>query len=221
MPDQRPDNHVSPLSVPLVKNPTTNSAPIAGLNDDKKTDDKKIEKSGTKATAQKTEVPSKTVSGKTPFPFAQILVTAFLLPFFYNTGTESYLFAVSYIEDYYGLKLTSQSRASALTGTRDAGKKPADSDAKKILVITNQTGTFSFKFEKQKLLELAGIDIDDPINGTETINKIKSPEILITAIDSFSNIILNGRGKDVSDFHLKNSIEGKKLATKRLRKLSR
>lgn len=180
------------------------------------------------------QVEKRTVSGKRPFLyFGLILLAVFLSPFLFYGGTDLYHLSRGYLFEYFGVmptlsdKYFSQTLASqnreiikelgVLVRTQ---KEIVKSGIQKVVVINNEPGgTFSFKFEKKKLFELSGIDIDDPIKGTKKIGKIKSVDVLIAIMDSFNRILWNGAQYGVSNFHIKNVIEGKRQALKKLQEL--
>ncbi len=79
---------------------------------------------------------------------------------------------------------------------------------------------FDLNYEKQKVLELAGIDLDDPVTNSKPFNSIKSRDVLKELIRSFDLIIAAARDHDeVSDFLKSNAMTAKKYATRRLKKV--
>lgn len=97
--------------------------------------------------------------------------------------------------------------------------KPVSKVSNKIIVIHDEPGIFSLEAEKKKIYEIGEIDFDDPIAGTKALKDIKSTELLLMLVDSFNRILLNADSHPVSDFHIKNAIEGKRQAMARLREL--
>jgi len=90
----------------------------------------------------------------------------------------------------------------------------------KVVIINSEApGSFSFKMEKKKLLEVSGIDMDDPMAGTETISNINSAEVLMAMIDSFNRILSKGGEDGVTKFYVKNALAGKTQALKRLKEI--
>ncbi len=170
-----------------------------------------------------------------------ILVVLFLFPFFFNLGSELYLLARTAIMAQMG----SRSSAPAQEGSAlksSSAIQPLKSDSDKIidslaLVIANQeklmgdgaqrvliihpdyAGTFSYDAEKQKIEQLAGIDLDTPLAGTDKMGKIRSAEILSLVIESLDRVLLNAAQYDLSEFHVKNALEAKKQALKRLQEI--
>ncbi len=97
--------------------------------------------------------------------------------------------------------------------------KPVNTVSNKVIVIHDEPGIFSLKAEKKKIYEIGGVDFDDPIAGTKALKDIKSAELLIALVGSFNRILLNADNHPISDFHIKNAIEGKRQAMARLREL--
>ncbi len=76
---------------------------------------------------------------------------------------------------------------------------------------------FDLAYEKQKILELSGVDLDDPVTGSQIFSKIKSWDALKEVIRSLDDIIAAARDHDeVTDFLKANALKAKKYATKRL-----
>ncbi len=93
-------------------------------------------------------------------------------------------------------------------------------EIQKVVVISNEApGRFSFKMEKKKLLEISGIDLDDPIAGTEITSNINSAEVLMAMIDSFNRILSKGGEDGVTGFYVKNALAGKTQTLKRLKEI--
>lgn len=163
----------------------------------------------------------------------KLLLAMFLFPFFFNLGSELYLLArTAAMAQMGGLQ------AAPEPATKPSGKSDFDKVIDSLaLVIANQekllrdtgqrvviihpeyTGTFSYDDEKGKVKELAGIDLDDPVTGSDKIGKIKSAELLSAIIRSFDRILLNAAQNNLSEFRVKNTLEAKKQALKRLQEL--
>jgi len=103
-----------------------------------------------------------------------------------------------------------------------AGNKSIETNLEKLVkgfsapkvVVINQGSVdgFTVKNEKQRILELGGIDIDDPIVHKNAFSKIKSKKIMDALIQSFNRILENQNEPGVSDFLVKNAKKGKTLA---------
>lgn len=79
---------------------------------------------------------------------------------------------------------------------------------------------FDLAYEKRKVLELAGVDLDDPVTGPEPFENIKSREALKEVIRALDAIIAASRDhEEVSDFLKNNALEAKKHVQERLRKV--
>ncbi len=164
----------------------------------------------------------------------KLLLAMFLFPFFFNLGSELYLLARTAVMAQMGGLHAASGSAAQQTPGKSESDKVIDSLA---LVIANQekllretgqrvviihpdyTGAFSYDDEKAKVKELAGIDLDDPITGSDKIGKIKSSEMLSAIIRSFDRILLNAAQNNLSEFRVKNTLEAKKQALKRLQEL--
>jgi len=93
------------------------------------------------------------------------------------------------------------------------GKLVKDFSAPKVVVINQgSVGGFTIQNEKQRILELGGIDIDDPIVHKNAFSKIKSKKIMDALIQSFNRILEYQNEPGVSDFLVKNAKKGKTLA---------
>jgi len=93
-------------------------------------------------------------------------------------------------------------------------------EIQKVVIINNEApGSFSFKMEKKKLLEISGIDLDDPIADTDIISNINSADVLMAMIDSFNRILSKGGEDGVTGFYVKNTLAGKTQALKRLKEI--
>ncbi len=162
-----------------------------------------------------------------------LLLAMFLFPFFFNLGSELYLLARTALMAQMG-SLPAVPAQSSQSLVKNDNDKVIDSLA---LVISNQekimrdagqrvviihpdyAGVFSYDDEKGRVKELAGIDIDDPVTGSDKLGKIKSAEILSAIIGSFDRILLNAAQNNISEFRVKNTLEAKKQALKRLQEL--
>jgi hypothetical protein len=99
-------------------------------------------------------------------------------------------------------------------------QKQMEQGGQKVVIFRPEyPGAYSFEAEKTKIYELGGMDIDDPVTGMGKMSKINSAEVLMAMIESFDRITLNAAQYNTSEFHVKNAIESKKLAFKRLQEL--
>lgn len=99
-------------------------------------------------------------------------------------------------------------------------ESPKGKASKIIVVKVPSREKFDLNYEKQKIYELAGVDMDDPITSAKLFNVIKSRDVLKELIRSFNLIIAASRDHDeISDFLKSNSMTGKKYATRRLKKV--
>ncbi|VAX20944.1 hypothetical protein MNBD_NITROSPINAE04-318 [hydrothermal vent metagenome] len=100
------------------------------------------------------------------------------------------------------------------------GKKTRAKEPRIIVIKVPSREKFDLNYEKQKIYELAGLDMDDPITSAKLFNAIKSRDVLKELIRSFNLIIAASRDHDeVSDFLKSNAMTGKKYATRRLKKV--
>jgi hypothetical protein len=89
-----------------------------------------------------------------------------------------------------------------------------------IVVKVPSREKFDLAYEKQKVIELSGVDLDDPITSSKLFDRIKSRDVVKELIRSFNAIIAAARDHDeVSDFMKKNALTAKKHAARRLKKL--
>ncbi len=86
------------------------------------------------------------------------------------------------------------------------------SDPKVVVINPGSVDGFTIKDEKQRILKLGGIDIDDPIVHKNAFSKIKSKKIMDALIRSFNRILEYQNEPGVSDFMVKNARKGKTLA---------
>ncbi len=100
------------------------------------------------------------------------------------------------------------------------GKKTKTKEPRIIVIKVPSREKFDLNYEKQKIYELAGVDMDDPVTSAKPFNAIKSRDVLKELIRSFNLIIAASRDHDeVSDFLKSNAMTGKKYATRRLKKI--
>jgi len=140
-------------------------------------------------------------SSKQSFPFWHILFVIFLSPFIFNIGSDLYDFAKINIMEITNDKKT----AEGLSGD----------------IEESAPKTFSIKYEKKRLLEIAGIDIDDPIKNTMKIRNIGSARTLNSLLLSFNRILTNAKEYKVSDFHVQSAKKGKRQAEERMKELNK
>lgn len=166
-----------------------------------------------------------------------ILLLLFIAPLFLRAGSDMYDILKSklpYYLEFYGFDFLSapdgglpdnadidEQIATNLNRLLELQENLLKTSSQKVVIIyPERPGTFSLKREKKRLYELSGLDIDDPVKGSGIIGKIRSPELLIAMVESFDRIIDNaGKKKKASSFHVKNAIEGKKMALKKIRQL--
>jgi len=118
------------------------------------------------------------------------------------------------------LKLANKKPQIVKVENRRKGKKTKASDTKIIVIKVPSREKFDLNYEKQKIYELAGVDMDDPITNAKPFNAIKSRDVLKELIRSFNLIIAASRDHDeVGDFLKNNAMTGKKHATRRLKKV--
>lgn len=163
--------------------------------------------------------------------FWMLLLAMFLFPFFFNLGSELYLLArTALMAQMGGLPSGAAISPKPSPGKSDTDKMIdslalvianqekllRDSGQKVVIIHPDYAGVSSYDDEKSKVKELAGIDLDDPVTGSDKFGKIKSAEILSAVIHSFDRILLNASQNNISEFRLKNTLEAKKQALKRL-----
>lgn len=158
-----------------------------------------------------------------------IFAALFLFPFFYHLGSELYLLARTAIMAKYGppasvapvvvAKGTVDELNKTMAAILDGQQKLIQEGQKVIIIHSDYAGAFSYEHEKRKILELCGFDIDDPVNLADRFSKIKSTELLGTVMESLDRIVLNAAQNGVAEQHLKNTIEVKKMALKRIQEL--
>jgi len=260
--DEKKSKDIHPLSMPLVKNISTDTTTTGGKQSNIIDGDAKPpkQKSAAKEILNDTESPKtaqqkdfvkyilrkvelkvdEAIKAQEPppkpkFPFILILVTIAIAPFLYNGGTDLYLMGKKQLQQNIKILLPAQmvpvSTEKAPTASKDtllkilnkiatAQEKLSKDGIQKVVVLSpSEDYTFNYSFEKKKILEISGIDIDDPVIGSKAISKIKSSQVLIELIDTFNKIIMSGPQYNVSSFRIKNIIEAKKQALKKLKKL--
>ncbi|HEB71416.1 MAG TPA: hypothetical protein ENI77_02200 [Nitrospirae bacterium] len=118
------------------------------------------------------------------------------------------------------LKLANRKPQIVKVESRKQGKKKKVSNPKIIVIKVPSREKFDLNYEKQKVYELAGVDLDDPVTSAKPFNAIKSRDVLKELIRSFNLIIAASRDHDeVSDFLKSNAMTGKGYATLRLKKI--
>ncbi len=91
---------------------------------------------------------------------------------------------------------------------------------KVIVVKVPSRDRFDLSYEKQKVLQLSGVDLDDPVTGAGQFGKIQSRDALKETIRSLDAIIAASRDhQEVSDFIKTNALAAKKFASQRLKSL--
>ncbi|MBI5179608.1 MAG: hypothetical protein HZA04_10175 [Nitrospinae bacterium] len=166
----------------------------------------------------------------------QVFLAILAFPILFHGGTELYMFARVALVSYLGMGGVSSQQSSAQVPGMTMNKedkileslatiiqnqqKILEEGGQKVIVIRPEyPGSYSYDTEKNRIFQLSGIDMDDPISGTEQFKKIQSVEVLTALIESFDRIALNAAQVGSSDFHVKNAIEGKRQALKRLQEL--
>lgn len=103
-----------------------------------------------------------------------------------------------------------------------ANKKPDTIKVmpQKIVVVKVPTSEqFNLAYEKGKVLELAGIDLDDPVSGPAQFANVRSKAALREVIRSLDAIIKASKyDKKISSFLKGNALKAKKYAKQRLSK---
>lgn len=96
-----------------------------------------------------------------------------------------------------------------------------EQSASKIVVVkVPSREKFDLDYEIQKIMDLSGIDLDDPINSSSSFDKIKSRDVMKELIRSLDAII--GASVDhpeVGEFLKSNALTAKKYARARLGKM--
>ncbi|VAX17522.1 hypothetical protein MNBD_NITROSPINAE02-391 [hydrothermal vent metagenome] len=105
-----------------------------------------------------------------------------------------------------------------------AKKKPArikvpPAKVEVIVVKVPTRESFSLEYEKKKLLDLAGVDLDDPVVES-SFDTVVSKQVLKEIIRSLDSIIKASRNNSaISSFQKSNALKAKKYAKKRLSKI--
>lgn len=220
MADKKPDSK-SPLSIPLDKGegvPPRQTPPRTGA-----------EPSYGYKTFERPPQPE-TGGG---LRFWMVMVAMFLFPFFFHAGTDLYKLARAALSSKVDSMKEQTDKPEAdsgrqaelkelekLTAILEHQTKILGEGAGKVVIIhPSYPSAFSFDSEKAKIYELVGINLDDPPAVANKIEKVKSVELLYSLMESLDRVVLNAAQNNVSDFHVKNAIEWKKRALKRLQEL--
>lgn len=191
------ERELNPLAVPLQKNQEPSASKSKGQSSQDTLTrinlqiDKRID----------AKLASLSNDGKRSFPFWHTLFVIFLSPFLFYIGSDIYHFAKANILEI------------ALDKNIVSGLPEKTGDS------TPQT--FSIKHEKKILLEIAGIDIDDPIKNTMKIRNIGSIKTLNELMVSFDRILSNAKEHKISNFHIESAKKGKRQAEQRLKELNK
>lgn len=91
----------------------------------------------------------------------------------------------------------------------------------KALVVKVPTAEpFDLGYEKIKILQLCGLDLDDPITGPGKLAEMENVEVVREVIHSFDIILASSReNRDVSPFIRGNVLKGRKYAIEQLKKI--
>lgn len=238
---------LSPLAIPLEKEPRPPEESAAGEGQAQQPAGKRISQKEflDKIFARIDEKVENSFKKRPAFPGSvTILLILLVSPFIINAGNDLYgvikakvtvpaaeikpvadkkddLRAVLKQNEALVEKLASQNRtlSKKLTDLIKVQEKIAKKKPDKVVVFPPAgPAAFSMKREKEILYEISGMDIDDPITE-KSISKIKSVQILLAMIESFNRILINSDYKSVSDFHLKNIVKAKRLVVKKLRQI--
>ena len=237
---------LSPLAIPLEKEPRPPEESAAGEGQTQQSAVKRISQKEflDKISARIDEKVEDALKKRPAFPGTiTILLILFLSPLIINAGDSLYdyikaqvtvpaavtpvtdkkddLRAVLKQNEALVKKLAGQNRilSKKLTALIRVQEKIAKKKPNKVVVLPSSgPAVFSMKREKKILYEISGIDIDDPITE-KSINKIKSVQILLAMIESFNRILINSDHMSVSSFHLKNIVKAKRLVVKKLRQI--
>lgn len=230
----------SPFSMPLDKGMDIMAAPVPKKGGAESAPSGMLEeaKQAAKGAPQEAAPSAKASQGMVVYyrgPRLWTMIAAmFLFPFLFNLGSELYLLIRAAIVGQMG---GLRSAATPLSRT-SAGKSDADKMIDSLaLVIANQekllrdagqrvviihpgyAGSFSYDAEKAKVKELAAVDLDDPVAGSDKFGKIKSAEVLSAVIESLDRILLNAAQNNISEFRVKNAMEAKRQSLMRLQEL--
>ncbi len=116
--------------------------------------------------------------------------------------------------------INKQTKAILQLAKKKPGKIKIPPAKVKVIVVKVPTKeSFSLKYEKKKLLDLAGLDLDDPVVET-SFDTVSSKEVLKEIIRSLDSVIKASRNNSViSSFQKNNALKAKKYAKKRLSKM--
>lgn len=163
-----------------------------------------------------------------------MIAAMFMFPFFFSFGSELYLLIrAAVVGQMGGLRSAATPRSPAPPGKNDADKMIdslavvianqekllRDNGQRVVIIHAGYAGSFSYDAEKAKVKELAAIDLDDPVAGSDKFGKIKSAEVLSAVIESLDRILLNAAQNNISEFRVKNVMEAKKQSLIRLQEL--
>ncbi len=110
-------------------------------------------------------------------------------------------------------------RVESKTSQKSAPPQIKVASPKVIVVKVPTRERFDLEYEKQKVLELSGVDLDDPVASSKPFDRIKSRDTLKELKRSLDLIISNARDHDeISDFMKNNALTAKRYVIKRLRK---
>lgn len=91
---------------------------------------------------------------------------------------------------------------------------------KVIVVKTPTVEPFDLGYEKLKIFQLCGVDLDDPISGPGKFSNIESVEVVKEVIHSLDLILASSKeNKDISPFILGNALKGRKFAIEQMKKI--
>ncbi|MBI3580769.1 MAG: hypothetical protein HY098_01595 [Nitrospinae bacterium] len=162
-----------------------------------------------------------------------VLLAMFLFPFFFHAGTDLYMLARAALFPKLGAMTQQAGKPDAdsggqaelkelekLTATLEHQTKILGEGAGKVVIIhPSYPSAFSFESEKARIYELGGINLDDPPAVANKLEKVKSVELLYSLMESLDRVVLNAAQNGISDFHVKNALEWKKRALRRLQEL--
>lgn len=101
-----------------------------------------------------------------------------------------------------------------------SGAAPVPVAPKVIVVKVPVSEKFDLAYEKQKVLDLVAVDLDDPVMSIKVFANVTSKEALREAINSFNAIIKASKTrKGITPFLKKNALSAKKFAGQRLKQL--
>ncbi|MFQ5431380.1 MAG: hypothetical protein ACE5EN_02590 [Nitrospinota bacterium] len=246
--DNSTEGKISPLAIPLEKEPRPPEVSVAGEGQSQQSGAvKRISQKEflDKVSARIDDKVEDAFKKRKAFPGTiTILLILFLSPFIVKAGSDLYDLAKAKVtvpptvvkpvidkkDDLRAVlkknealveKLANQNHtlSKKLTALIKVQEKIAKKKPDKIVVLpSGGPTTFSMKREKEILYEISGVDIDDPITE-KSISKIKSAQILLAMVESFNRILINSDHSSVSDFHLKNTVKAKRFVVKKLRQL--